>query len=74
MSTDPQAFDYYWLPVSVGTVLLVALAPATFPPWRQALIVAVGYLTMLAATTDQAAPGAGFLVVAVPLRRRSRTG
>jgi hypothetical protein len=56
--TDPLVFDYYWLPVSVGAVLMVALLPDGLPRWRQALVVVIAYLTMLAATTDQAAIGA----------------
>ncbi|WIM97757.1 hypothetical protein ACTOB_001308 [Actinoplanes oblitus] len=76
VATDPQQVDYYWLPVSVGTVLLIALLPEDFPAWRQVSTAVMGYLTMLAATTDHYMPGAllcsaGFLLAGVRLRSRS---
>ncbi|WP_433304114.1 hypothetical protein ACQP2F_13965 [Actinoplanes sp. CA-030573] len=72
--TDPQIFDYYWLPVSVSAVLLIALLPDDFPMWRQVLLVVIGYVTVMAATTDQAGLGAfvclaGYLLAAVPVER-----
>jgi hypothetical protein len=45
VATDPLAYAYYWTPVAVGTVLLVALART-----RLAATVVAGYLTVLAAT------------------------
>ncbi|MEU4158724.1 hypothetical protein [Actinoplanes sp. NPDC026670] len=77
-ATDPIMFDYYWLPTSVASVLLVALLPDGLPlPW-QAVAVVLGYLTMLAATTDQGAIGAaamlaGYLVLAASWRPRWAT-
>jgi hypothetical protein len=55
VATDPLNFDYYWVPVAVGSVLLVALLPDEAPIWPAAV---AGYATVMAATTDQAVPGA----------------
>ncbi|BEL06859.1 hypothetical protein Q0Z83_050500 [Actinoplanes sichuanensis] len=78
LATDPIMFDYYWLPASVGSVLLVALLPDDLRPAWQVSAVVLGYLTMLAATTDQGAIGAaamlaGYLALAVSVRPRRAT-
>jgi hypothetical protein len=71
VATDPLVFDYYWVPVAVGSVLLVALLPAERSIWP---FFAVGYGTLLAAATDQPALGAlvclaGYLAVGRTGRR-----
>jgi hypothetical protein len=53
--TDPLVFKYYWVPVAVGSVLLVALLPDDRSIWP---FVVAGYVTVMAATTGQAALGA----------------
>lgn len=55
VATDPLVFKYYWVPVAVGSVLVVALLPDAVPIW---LPVVAGYATVMAATTDRAALGA----------------
>ncbi|BEL06508.1 hypothetical protein Q0Z83_046990 [Actinoplanes sichuanensis] len=68
--TDPLAFGYYWLPVAVGSVLLVALLPDDLAPRRKGLVVAAGYVTVLGVTIGHAMVGAllataGYLVAAI---------
>ncbi|BFU46771.1 hypothetical protein [Krasilnikovia sp. MM14-A1004] len=75
--TDPIVINYYWLPVSVGTVLLVALVPDGFPRWRQVLLVVIAYVAIMAATTNQGPLGAlwclaGYLVAGIPLGKTTR--
>jgi hypothetical protein len=55
VATDPLVFEYYWVPVAAGSVLLVAMLPRETPIW---LPVVAGYAAVMAATTDQAALGA----------------
>jgi hypothetical protein len=56
--TDPLAFGYYWLPVAVGSVLLVALLPDDLAIWRKSLVAAAGYVTVMGVTIGHATAGA----------------
>ncbi|RZU52249.1 hypothetical protein EV385_4097 [Krasilnikovia cinnamomea] len=76
--TDPMSFDYYWLPVSVGTVLLVALMPDDLPTWRQVLLAVVGYAAVVGAAIGPAPLVAlvclvGYLVAGVPFGGATRS-
>jgi hypothetical protein len=75
VATDPLVFDYYWLPVSAGVVLLVALLPDGLPRWRIVLVIVLEYLTVMAATTDRGPLGAlvclaGYALVGMPVPER----
>ncbi|MEU4157393.1 hypothetical protein [Actinoplanes sp. NPDC026670] len=68
--TDPLAFGYYWLPVAVGSVLLVALLPDDLAIWRKSLVAAAGYVTVMGVAIGHATAGAllamaGCLVAAI---------
>jgi len=76
VATDPLAYTYYWTPVAVGTVLLLALMPDGERRHRQLLAVAAGYLALLAASAGSPAGALASLglLAAVLLRSRPRRG
>jgi hypothetical protein len=76
VATDPLAYTYYWTPVAVGTVLLLALMPDGERRHRQLLAVVTGYLALLAASAGSPAGALASLglLAAVLLRSRPRRG
>lgn len=70
VATDPLVFEYYWLAVAAGSLLLVARLPEDRSIWP---FVVAAYVTIMAATTDKGMPGAlvclaCYLVLIRPVR------
>jgi hypothetical protein len=57
VATDPLNFSYYWFPVAVATLLMLALMPDSEPRYRQVLAVVLGYLAVLSEATRWTVPG-----------------
>lgn len=71
-ATDPLALSYYWFPVAVASLLLIALVPATADRRTRALAVLLGYLALLAEASGWTLPGAVACLAVLAAAQRTR--
>jgi hypothetical protein len=72
VATDPGDLTYYWFPVAVPTILLLAVLPGTEPRRRRVLAVVLAYLALLTESAKWTVPGAvSCIVVLLALLHRA---